>query len=352
MAAARRPMLTGTATMRRLRKGVVYRSCVALRLPSVLQRALFSRELVILMYHGVVREPLPLLDYCFLSEARFACQMDYLRAHFDVLPLGEAVGRLQAGKIKRPTAAITFDDGFQNVHDVAFPVLRRLGLPATMFLATGFVDHDATIWFCQLLQALAVSQRKQLRWRGTEFDLSRTAGQVAASARLQAGLKELPHDELMRELEAIASELEVAPEALSHPEPHYRVLDGASIRAMVQSGLFEFGAHTANHTILTRVSPERARAEIEESIEATESFAGQPCRLFAYPNGRAQDYNTAALDTLKAAGITAAVTTLDGSNPPETPPLELRRYGVGAGGALERLEMTVQRTLARCHSQP
>ena len=117
-------------------------------------------------------------------------------------------------------------------------------------------------------------------------------------------------------------------------DSQFRMLDSKSIAEMVDSGLIEFGAHTATHTILTRVDEKRAQQEIASSIEGTQQLTGKPCALFAYPNGRAEDYNEAVIKFLHSAGIEAAVTTREAPNTVSSPLLELCRYGIGPGPSL------------------
>src|SRR5512134_2690195 len=102
------------------------------------------------MYHAVLTSPLAVPDWCFLDAGVFREQLEYLARRFEVVSLHEAVRRLKNRMVTRPTAAITFDDGFQSVHDVAFPILKRMGLPATVFVATGLVGTDDTTWYCRL----------------------------------------------------------------------------------------------------------------------------------------------------------------------------------------------------------
>src|SRR5262245_32703715 len=93
-----------------------------------------GQRVTILMYHAVLSSPLAVPDWCFLDERLFRLQLEYVARHFDVVPLSEAVRRLRQRTVRRPTAVITFDDGFQSVHDVALPVLKRMGLPAAVFV--------------------------------------------------------------------------------------------------------------------------------------------------------------------------------------------------------------------------
>ena len=254
--------------------------------------------------------------------------MELLRAHCTVLPLAEALDRLQAGTLRGPNVAITFDDGFQNVHDVAFPILRKLGLPATTFLCTGLVDTDQTLWFCRLHQAMMATRSASLHWRGQELDLTTARARAGSLVTLKTGLKALPHDELLGEVERIVPRL-VDPADIAEVAPPFRILDTPSIQRMAASGLMEFGGHTLHHAIVSRLPDDQLRTQIVQSIHDTEALTGRPCRLFAYPNGAAEDYDARAVEVLRAAGVTAAVTTLKGVNTAATPALELRRVGAG-----------------------
>jgi len=299
-------------------------------LPLRLHRLLFRKNISILMYHGVVRTPLDVPDWCFVPEQNFLFQMDYLHRNFRVVSLTQAVEDLRANRVNEPTAVITFDDGYQNVYDIAYPILSHFGLNATIFLNTAFVNTSNTVWFCILNQAISETVHQTLSWKGKLYDLSSTTSKARASAELQSALKQLPHDDLLHQLAEIRRTLEIHSPMGVPMNSNFRMLDKHSIAEMLESGLVEFGAHTATHTILTHVDEVRAKHEIASSIRETEMLTGKPCKLFAYPNGKPVDYNEATISFLMALGIDVAVTTRTGPSTASTPPLELRRYGVGA----------------------
>lgn len=310
-------------------------------IPVRVQRVAFVGELAILMYHGVVRHPLPVPDWCFVEEDQFAEEMHYLARRTRVLPLNTALQQMRDGTLDEPTVAITFDDGFQSVHDIAFTVLKELSLPSTVFLVTGFIDTSRTIWFCELIKMLSITDAQGMTWRGEQFDLRGRAAKAASSARLQSLLKNLHPDALQKELTRIQRILEVADETMEAVHAPFQMLDRKSIATLGESGLVEFGAHTESHTILTRVDHGRAAMEIENSVRSVSELAGAPCHLFAYPNGRREDYDRATIAALSRTGISSAVTTVLGPNTRGTPELELRRYGVGAGITLTRFKIEV-----------
>jgi peptidoglycan/xylan/chitin deacetylase (PgdA/CDA1 family) len=319
---------------------------LASRLPPLLHRLLPRQRVTVLAYRAVISSPLAVPDAAFLDATAFRGQAEYLARRFEVVPLSEAVQRLKRRQVRRPTAVITFDDGLQSVHDVAFPVLKRQGLPATVFLTTGFVGTEDTPWDCRLNRALAAATRRSLVWREEEFALDSAPLRARAGAVLQDRLKLLPHPMLMHELRAIVGALGDDPERpVGHGSP-YRVLGPREIDALKGSGQVEFGAHGVSNAILSLIPPEEREREVVESLRAASELAGAPCRLFAYPSGRPQDYTSDVRKRLGELGVEGAVTSRGGANTPTTPRLELRRYVIGAEMDAAQFQLTVHHTLA------
>lgn len=304
-----------------------------------------ANRLAIFMYHGIVRTPLELYDWCFVSGEDFRRQAQYLRKRFEVLPLREAVDRLREGTIKKPSAAITFDDGFQNNHDVAFPILRKARLPATIFPVTGLIGSHRTLWFCRLHRALAATRKTALEWGGSRLDLAGPSEKSVASSWLEDRLKQLPQPELESETEKLVDALKDEPERPVEVDSPFRILDRDSIQRMTDSGLVELGGHTRSHAIVSLLSPEEQEREIAGSLVEIEALTGQPCEVFAYPNGRREDYDAKSLDILKSSRVRVAVTAIEGANDQATSPLELLRYGIGANLPFDRFKKKVDRII-------
>src|SRR5688572_1485299 len=148
-------------------KHAMHTAVAGFGIPRLLHKKVFWNEVTILMYHAVVRSPLKIGHECFLSEDLFRTQMSYLKKHFEVIHLSDAIRRMQDGLIHRPTAVITFDDGFQNNYDICFPILRSEDLPATVFLCTGCIDTNSTLWFCHLNRAMTNTTLTSLEWSGS-----------------------------------------------------------------------------------------------------------------------------------------------------------------------------------------
>jgi hypothetical protein len=300
-----------------------------------------ENKLIILMYHGVIRTPLKVYNWCFVDELSFRSQMKYIKSYFEVIPLSRAAERLRSGKIDGPIVAITFDDGLQNNYDVAFPILRESGLPATIFLTTGLVNTNDTLWYCRLNLALSETNKSSFVWNGCSFDCSLPGSKTKAASMIVDTLKKLPHPKLLAEIRKIILDLGCDPDSPIEVDSPYRMLSQEAIKEMTASGLIEFGAHTHSHAILSLLSPEECCDEIKRSITAVHEMTGRPCVLFAYPNGRSQDYNTESIRILEASGVQSSVTAIEGYNDKTSPLMELKRTGVGANLIISKFRRKV-----------
>ena len=288
-------------------------------------------HLVIYAYHALISSPLQVFDWCFLDVGAFRQQLVTIKRQFPLtVSLSEAVERLQDGTRHAPMAAITFDDGFCSVYDLAYPILRELGMPATVFPTAALIGTDSTLWFCRVNRALALNGKRTLHWDGRTFDLSSDRLKARASAEIQSRLKRYKHPRLLAEVDALVLELGDDPRAPIAIDSPYRMLSDEVISEMALSGLVDFGAHGYSHAILSPLTPGEQEDEILRSLHAVRTFTGQPCRLFAYPNGRRQDYNEETIRILHSHGVQAAVTTMSGFNDERKSLMELGRYEYSA----------------------
>lgn len=101
-----------------------------------------AERLCVLNYHRILAQPDPLLDDEPTVDT-FRWQMRLVARYFNVLSLPDAIARLAAGRLPPRAICITFDDGYRSIHDLAMPVLKEFGLPATVFVSTAYLDSGA-----------------------------------------------------------------------------------------------------------------------------------------------------------------------------------------------------------------
>ena len=279
--------------------------------------------LLVVTYHRVLEGPDPLLP----SEPdrrTFGIQAEFLARHLRVLPLREALQRLGDGSLPDRAVCITFDDGYANNYHCALPVLRDLGLPATVFVATGFLNGGC-MWNDGVIETFR-------RCRKPVLDLS------ALRAELALGRHDLSSDELRRAgMNSVINALKYRPVAertslvaeiadlAAVRLPDSLMLTSDELRALHGQGV-EIGGHTVNHPILARVAPEVARQEITEGAAQLEAITGDRPRLFAYPNGRpGTDFGPEHIAMVREAGFTHALTTETGLGRASSDPYRIPR---------------------------
>lgn len=280
-------------------------------------------RLSILIFHRVHA----MADPLFPDEpdaAHFSEICGWIRSWFRVLPLDQAVAALKAGILPARALAITFDDGYADNHDVALPILQRHGLPATFFVATGFIGNGC-MWNDTVIAAVRTCNQDVVRLDALGGEPAPAKTAVERRALIERLLRALKH--LAPAERAIAVE-RVAQQCALPQRPRPRpMMDASQVRALYRAGM-QVGAHTVSHPILSVLDDAEARAEIIGSKHALESLLDAPVTLFAYPNGRPhQDYDARSVRLTREGGYTAAVSTAWGSaRTGQADPYQLPRF--------------------------
>jgi peptidoglycan/xylan/chitin deacetylase (PgdA/CDA1 family) len=279
--------------------------------------SLHRHQPIVLAFHGVTASPARnICNYegMHLHVSIFARLMRHLVARYRVVPLACVVDWLEGRGSPPPRAVVvTFDDGFRNVLTTAAPVLQRLGIPATLYVAADFVFDGRMLWPDRLLSALALTRRSHVdvEWGGEThgFDLRGDDRKIDANRRLRAVCKSLPQAGRLALVEDVVARLGVAESALAGAWDDQRPLDPGELGRLAAAGI-EVGSHTCSHPIVTRLEAADARRELEESKRVIEAAVGRPCLDFAYPNGQPGDFDRESHLRVREAGYRSAVTTI------------------------------------------
>ena len=289
------------------------------RFPFVKRRS--EGNVQILVYHRVNDEYDPFFPAVPIQV--FAQQMDYLVSNYHVCSLDEAVTRLKTRDVPDKVVVVTFDDGYRDNHAYAFPILKQCAIPATIFLATNSIGTGKILWHDRLFSAFRETKEMTLFDYHPEVAICRirTLDEKLKAMwkviRVLRRMNDVTRDEW---LEHLVARLNVPKKC----EDKTLMLSWDEVKAMAQHGIL-FGAHTANHPILSRLDPQRVREEIRASSQAIESNLGVAPKTFAYPNGLRDDFNGTTKALLQEAGFQCAVTSMFGTNDSHQDLFELRR---------------------------
>ena len=316
--------------------------------PGPVTDAVWGRDrLTVLAYHRILDLAEPGMEFdpgvVSATPEMFERQMRYVAGRFTVIGLPDLHEHLTTGRpLPERPALITFDDGYRDNHDAAFPVLRSLGLPAVIFLITGAIGTDRVMWWDELSYLLGRTElaRAELPLAG-DRPLAGADARAAVRVELLRRLKEVPDERR----EAAMAELRQAL-GVAAPRPASPLFMGwAEVDELVAHGV-ECQPHTVDHPLMIRVDADRARSEIARSAAEVAARTGRPARAFAYPNG---DYDASTLDALRAAGIGMAFTMRlgpCGAQGVRSAPLEIPRVPLEARDTWDLFRLKVSGALS------
>lgn len=278
------------------------------------------RKILIVTYHRFSQD---VVDGA-TPRTVFAEQVAYLRSCYTLVPLSAVKKHFTEGTpLPLRCAAITIDDGYRDAYDVALPILRWYGAPATLFLATDFIDGKDWLW-TDKLRYVALETRKgdlSVTVGGSPIQavLDGRASRLAAAGRINERLKVLPEQEKGNAIAAIAREAGV--NLPVSPPAGYQPVRWAEVREMETAGV-EMGSHSVSHPILPNLAADHLDRELSQSRLRLEQMLDHQVTLFCYPNG---NHDSRVRNAVGRAGYQLAVTVEAGLNDQASDPLALRR---------------------------
>jgi peptidoglycan/xylan/chitin deacetylase (PgdA/CDA1 family) len=290
---------------------------------------------MILMYHRFSQDTEPFKT----KQDIFENQIRYLANKYRFISLKDYSDVLHGRRVSLPDYSIilTIDDGYEDNYILAYPILKKYSIPATIFITTNFISHKQWL-FSDKLQFILKNSKEPIfsfalgdtihgfevdtfeKWHKTQltiFNFCRTLSEEDKGALVGKLVKHLRVD---------------VPE---ESNGDFRPLNWAQIREMNANGI-EFGSHTCSHPILSSLTQEQIERELIDSRKEIEENTNSQAYSFCYPNGQPTDFDDRAVDVLNKAGYECAVTTVPGHNQPgNADPFLLRRIALGEADEAE-----------------
>lgn len=293
-------------------------------------------ELLILMYHRILPTDNPRAHLeepgMLVTPASFGSHLEHLSNYFEFVLLSDWLDRRRQGQpLPSKACAITFDDGWADNFEYAFPILQNKQVPATIFLVAQMMGTDDIFWPEKLGQLTAlIAQNTPEHWKDpvlnwltqapTDYVFDTQPPTNEQISQMVAFAKQHSDDEINHYISQAALEL-----GIQLPRNSAELLDWDQINEMGRSGLIEFGSHTCHHIRLNAgIAPPTLEHEIIVSKKLIQDRTGQPVSTFCFPNG---DISDQALALVKQNYL-GAVTTASGWNTLATDDYLLQRIGV------------------------
>jgi peptidoglycan/xylan/chitin deacetylase (PgdA/CDA1 family) len=271
--------------------------------------------------------------------------MKFLRERYVPVSLEDVLEAVTGGRALPPRAvAVTFDDGYRDNHQFAFPVLKKYGIAGAFYITAGCVNRGEPLWTSRLRYYFMATRRSSLSLPQSarrQLDLSSPAARNASFAYTIASIKsagKVGGGEIFRDVEAKLAVTDLS--ALENT-----MMTWGEIEEMGKGGQ-TIGAHTLTHPNLPGLPAEEAEAEIAGSKSLIEEKIKAPVLHFAYPNGRGvSHFNEPVREMVRKAGFLSSVTSINGPVYPNDDPLTLQRLGIYRKHArLSRFALDIERT--------
>lgn len=233
----------------------------------------------------------------------------------DIVTMSEVHRRLASGDVGRRFACLTFDDGFRDNYDFAFPICRRNGVPMVVYVCTGLIDRQCSPWALGLERAIGERDAIDVTVDGRRhrFATSTPAGKAHAYAVLWADWQR--RSPAGREAVAACLSQQFGLDLAALADAH--LMNWDMVREMAESGVVELGGHTVHHPVMAELDEAAARAEIVDSCQRLAHGIGRPVRHFAYPFGGRAQAGPREFALCRELGLLSAVTTRHGNLMPE-----------------------------------
>ncbi len=261
------------------------------------------------MYHRIADLPTDPQRLAVTAQ-HFAEHLDIIRSRYRPLQLGELAVALAQGRVPSRAVVVTMDDGYADNLHTAHPLLERHGVPATIFVASGYVGSGRQFWWDELegialrpgilpprLRYIGESGPREydvdmVRYGDEDYELHRAwhvecADAPTARHRLYITLY---HDlyRLSVEKRAVALDaLRACVDGLSAVSGTGRPLTIGELIELGRSPLVDIGAHSVTHAALPQLPLSAQRYEIQESRRQLEQILHRPVTAFGYPHGGA-----------------------------------------------------------------
>lgn len=283
----------------------------------------------ILVYHRIGNPAAEdgLLDPTLVNATteQFEQQMRFLRENYRLLSIVDLLRAIENREPLPPKSImVTFDDGYRCFGDSAWPVLERYQIPALMFLATGYLSASGQMfWWDRLYQGLYKTRRTRLSLPQIgDYPLETEQQRWAAFIGIKRQIRPIDNPSVVRLLDQIVGELDVAPQA---PDC---LLTWSDVRSLHARGCF-FAAHTRNHPILSRIPAQVGLQEIRDSQQDIIREIGAALPVVAYPSGHASDCSAELTPLLGRDGFKLAMSSIPGINVlPRQDLYRLKRIGL------------------------
>jgi peptidoglycan/xylan/chitin deacetylase (PgdA/CDA1 family) len=225
---------------------------------------------------------------------------------FEIISLDAAHFRLIEGDYRKPFVSFTFDDGYRDNLEYAYPIFKRQDVPFAIYVPTDYPDGRGDLWWLALEKVIAGLETLNVKIDGVPRRLRcvTPAEKDAAFHVVYWWLRSIAESDARTIVHELCAGIGFDPTRLCAE----LMMTWAEIRELAGDPLITIGAHTRGHYALAKLTAAEAQAEIGESVRRVARETGRECRHFSFPYGDAGSAGPREFAMAKELGLKTAVT--------------------------------------------
>lgn len=279
-----------------------------------LRSKLSAPNFMVFNYHRIYREPLVTnFDEGVFghSERVFFEQMSWIKDNFNLISENQFIETIYSGKrLPRKTAMITFDDGYIDNYEIAYPILRHLNIPATFFIPYNQIEGKTSPWWDEVAYIVKASKKEKFNYFGKEIIKDKDSPEGAVREILRS-LKDNGFSDINAQIKELMTICGVSVDRHDFTENQFMNWD--QIKEVSDNGI-SIGSHTMNHRILSCLSEDEQRYELFNSKEKIEKKIECNVNSVSYPVGGENSFNRLTLRLAQDAGYKMGFNFIAGDN--------------------------------------
>ena len=299
-------------------------------LPSFLSGMLDEKCVTIYLFHGVIESS----DNKVRNYTGKHIELDLFHSCLSVLKKnGNALSMEQiydhlTNKIAFPknSYAVTFDDGFENNYSIALPALTEIGIPATIYISTDFINSNTMSWADRMEHLVEQSRENSVRlpFCTETYPMNTAKDRIALLKDLRKHVKTTPDCDV-NDLIAELGELLKCDLIFHSDHPLDKKMNWDQVIHAAGNDLITIGGHSHTHPILSFLGEQELEFEISMSVRSMKEKASIEPNHYSYPEGLAHCFNNNVINKLKSYGVKCCPTAIYGNNSIHEDPFHLKR---------------------------
>ena len=281
-----------------------------------------TNRLHILAYHRIANYG---LDYQFdehlisATPEEFEWQISYLKSNYNIVSFKDVIQTLaKHGELPQRAVIVTFDDGFYDNYEIAYPLLIKYKVPATFFITTGYINKRHLFWFDQCAYICKKISTKLVLYGAKHNKLYTIDNRITKCGdpayQLLKIMKQISNIDRLSVIDQLNKYMVNNNLVIDSDDQLNLPMSWENIIEMHKSGQIEIGSHTVSHPILSRLSNEEITYELSHSKLEIEDHLGAVCTTLAYPVGGEDDINDFVIQEAERLGYKMASSYIKGGN--------------------------------------